>query len=78
MNEASVEIVVEASRDESRALIEALRPESSYGRAPFEASLTSKGLKVKVTGRSLGEARVFASSLLRLLKAAAGSIQAVD
>jgi len=78
MNEASVEIVVGATKAESRALLEALRPESKYVRAPFEASLTPEGLKLKVTARSLGEARVFANSILRLLKAATESIQAVD
>jgi len=78
LNEATVEIEVEAGRDEARALFEALGPESEYGRAPFRISLTPTGLTVKVTGRSVSDARVFTNSILRLLKAAMESIQAVE
>jgi tRNA threonylcarbamoyladenosine modification (KEOPS) complex Pcc1 subunit len=78
LNEVSVEIEVEAGRDEARALAEALAPESHFGRAPFQVSLTEKGVMLKVDGRSLSDARVFTNSILRLLKAAKESIQAVD
>jgi tRNA threonylcarbamoyladenosine modification (KEOPS) complex Pcc1 subunit len=78
MNRAYVEIEVEAARAEAKALLDALRPESDYGRAPFRISLTRDGLVLKVTGRSLSDARVFTNSVLRLLKAARESIQAVD
>ena len=78
MNRASVEIEVEAARAEAKALLDALRPESEYGRAPFRISLTNDGLVLKVTGSSLSDARVFTNSVLRLLKAARESIEAVD
>jgi tRNA threonylcarbamoyladenosine modification (KEOPS) complex Pcc1 subunit len=78
LNEASVEVDVEVGRAEAKALLEALRPESRYGRAPFDISLTRRGLKLKASGRSLGDARVFTNSILRLLKAARQSIEAVD
>ena len=78
MSKTSVEIEVETSRAESKALLEALKPESYYGRASFSAKLTRKGISLKVTGKSLGDARLFANSVLRLLKAARESIQAVD
>jgi tRNA threonylcarbamoyladenosine modification (KEOPS) complex Pcc1 subunit len=78
LNSAYVEIEVEAARAEAKALLEALRPESEYGRAPFHISLTKSGLVLKVTGRSLSDARVFTNSVLRLLKVARESIQAVD
>jgi tRNA threonylcarbamoyladenosine modification (KEOPS) complex Pcc1 subunit len=78
LNRAYVEIEVEASRAEAKALLEAMRPESKYGRAPFRISLTDDGLVLRITGRSLSDARVFTNSVLRLLKAARESIQAVD
>ena len=78
MSETYVEIEVEAARDEAKALAEALGPESKYGRAPFEIYVTRRGLLIKVTRRSLGDARASTNSLLRLLKAAKESIQAVD
>ena len=78
MSETSVEVYVEAGRAESKALLEALKPESAYGRAPFSVELTPEGLRVRVTVETLGEARVFSSSILRLLKAARESIRAVD
>ncbi len=78
MSEAYVEIEVEAARDEARALAEALGPESKYGRAPFEISVSKRGLLLKVTRTSLSDARALTNSLLRLLKAAKESIQAVD
>jgi tRNA threonylcarbamoyladenosine modification (KEOPS) complex Pcc1 subunit len=69
---------VEAPRAEAKALLDALHPESKYGRAPFRISLTRDGLVLKVTGRSLSDARAFTNSILRLLKAARESIEAVD
>ncbi len=73
-----MEIEVEAARAEAKALLDALRPESEYGRAPFRISLTHDGLVLKVTGKSLSDARIFTNSILRLLKAARESIKAVD
>ncbi len=78
MSEASVEIEMEATKEEARAIADALGPESKYGRAPFKIIVTRKGLTLKVSRRSLRDARAFANSVLRLLKAARESIQAVE
>ena len=78
MSEASVEIEMEATKEEARAIADALGPESKYGRAPFKIIVTRKGLTLKVTRRSLRDARAFTNSVLRLLKAARESIQAVE
>lgn len=78
MNETSVEMDVEASGAESKALLEALYPESAYGRVRFSVELRPGGLRVRVGAKTLGDARIFAGSVLRLLKAARESIRAVD
>ena len=78
MNRAYVEIEVETGKAEAEALMEALRPESTYGRSPFTLSRSPKGFTLKFPGGPLGDARVFANSALRLLKVARECIQAVD
>ena len=78
MNRAYVEIEVETSRAEAKAILEAMRPESKYGPSPFRISLTDDGMILRITGRSLSDARAITNSVLRLLKAARESIQAVD
>jgi len=78
LNRARVEIEVEVNGAEAKALLEALRPESRHGNALFQISVAEKGLVLKVTGRSISDARAFTTSILRLLKAAMESIQAVD
>ena len=78
MNKASVEISLDVGKDEAAALADALGPESRYGHPAFEVRSTASGLTVTVTARSLSDARAFANSILRLLKAARESIQAVD
>jgi tRNA threonylcarbamoyladenosine modification (KEOPS) complex Pcc1 subunit len=78
LSSVDVEIEVEARPAEARAIMDALMPESTYAKEPFLIELAPGGVRLKIKGRSLGDARAFANSVLRLLRVARESIQAVD
>lgn len=78
LNEASLRIRIRTDEREAQALYEALKVEASTRGAPFSAKRVTGGIVLDVSSGDLKDARAYCNSLLRLLKAARGSIQAVE
>ena len=78
MNKATVRIKVKADKRESDAIFNALSLEAGSKKAGFGLSKSKECIILTSKGTTLGDARAFASSSLRLLKAVLESIRAVE